>query len=168
MTVQTVLTYKSAIGTVTDEYPDGKPPGTYLAMIETAMRSVGLTGLTMTIVPEVIPEAPEPDPYAVLALRAKTGAALLDLKRPGWADEAADRNLSSLNMASISNDILARVYGDYYTGKIALGLSEGAQESDAAAFGFYIRDGSVPDVNKGYRLLGDEWRIQVTSRTEGS
>jgi hypothetical protein len=61
--------------------------------------------------------------------RVALGAALLDKNRPGWAGEI---HVSRLNMASPKNDILGQLYGYFFRGLEALGLTD----AEAVTLGF--------------------------------
>lgn len=52
--------------------------------------------------------------------RARRGAELLDRECPGWADRI---DVDALTIGNRKLDILGQLYGDYYDGCRALGLS---------------------------------------------
>ena len=66
-----------------------------------------------------------------LTRRVNRGAILLDDKCPGWADRlrvVLDENPSAFQVAGIGACILGRLFGEYWRGLVALGLT--AEDDD--------------------------------------
>jgi hypothetical protein len=93
------------------------------------------------------------------AERVARGAALLDGRRPGWA-EAVD--LDELELSSCQYCVLGQLYGDFYAGRTALGLRE---SEISAPYGFDIY--STREGDEDFEALAEEWRKLIRARRTG-
>ncbi|TDB90878.1 hypothetical protein E1264_03365 [Actinomadura sp. KC216] len=87
-----------------------------------------------------------------IEVRVKDGAAFLDEKRPGWADEI---DLETLDVADGDYCVLAQLYDDYNTGYYVLGLDDVWDRRDLgfSAIGY-----------DEYPALTDAWHALITER----
>ncbi|MFC3454061.1 hypothetical protein [Amycolatopsis speibonae] len=95
-----------------------------------------------------------------LSARVRRGVALLDEKVPGWHQRVGP----DLNMGYPHTDVLGKVFGSFYRGRLELGLSSG----DSRALGFE-GDEEVPWRSWASVVRGDEtltrlWRFVVRQR----
>lgn len=108
--------------------------------------------------------------------RVAKGIALLDIKKPGWAD---DIDLSLLDIRSGSHCVTAQLSGeyDYRTGMEQLGLEHGEYDDGTYTLhGFQAEDPRAPGMPEGYvreagyRTLNTIWRREINARqtTEGT
>jgi hypothetical protein len=111
--------------------------------------------------PVTIPVPPHSD-IGTIEARVKRGALLLDATTPGWAARADGY---SLDMWTCSRCLLARVYGDYATGRCALTL---LRTDEAVACGFTLSDETTIEEratgSQSWSALADAWRIEIRSR----
>ena len=93
-----------------------------------------------------------PTTEPTIAERVARGAALLDEKRPGWANRIIQEDL---DMTSCHDCILGQVYGDYEIGWHSLDLQSGSE------FGFDLPGGWYCQMP----ALADAWRAEIRRRT---
>lgn len=101
-------------------------------------------------------------------MRVHRGAALLDLRRPGWAAKVA---LDRLAMDSCTECILGQLYGQYLHGRRKLGLGNWSASADRG-FALSPDDGVALGTDEGqkpirFAALGALWRREVRSRLAG-
>lgn len=94
-------------------------------------------------------------------IRAKAGAMLLDIVRPGWAQEI---DLGSLDLGDCDVCVLGQLYGDYEEGAAKLFAVAGNPEEASKRAGF-----NVPEWYGGrrpftYSVLTDAWKIEIRNR----
>lgn len=102
-------------------------------------------------------------------VRAKIGATVLDVLRPGWASEI---DLAKLRMSSCQECVLGQLYGDYWEGaeKLFVTRSTGRNSetridngahSAAIAAGFHSED---PAGILDYARLTAAWTREIRKR----
>jgi hypothetical protein len=98
-------------------------------------------------------------------VRAKLGARLLDILKPGWASKI---DLSRLDLGSCDACVLGQLFGNYSVGAevvFAMRKEEGscAVDTAAAECGFFLPyEGGV--LGQRYRPLTDAWKRQIKQR----
>jgi hypothetical protein len=113
----------------------------------------------------------------VETLRAKAGAALLDLLRPGWV---VDINQSMLRLDNCHACVLGQLFGTYNTGAeriFAMRLDSECPASDetvsdrrnradeiACEAGFFAPDDPTVDQTKYYNNLTSAWKREIAKR----
>lgn len=94
-------------------------------------------------------------------LRAKVGATLLDVFRPGWADEI---DVGRLNLRSCDACVLGQLFGDYRNGaeKLFAVVKEARQDVETAAVtaGFQTWDQDLAV----YSNLTKAWKREIAKR----
>lgn len=94
-------------------------------------------------------------------LRAKAGATLLDIVRPGWADEI---DLSQLDLASCEGCVLGQLYGRYENGAAHLfAMEDNGPRADTAARAGFVSWGPS-EKTADYSRLTAAWRRQIEKR----
>jgi len=112
-------------------------------------------------------------------VRAKAGAALLDLLRPGWA---AEIRVNILQLSSCHSCILGQLFGNFFIGAeqiFALRVSE--EDKKNPGYGSYVRSQlSTPceaagfvlpdhfrnkEYDMAYANLTKAWKKEITKRT---
>ena len=92
-----------------------------------------------------------------MSAKVANGIALLREKNPdGLAKLREPENLEKLSVGSVRNCPLGLIYGDYLSGKRALGFSLGSQYG----FNVFIETKSE-DLVKEFRTLTREWKKQL-------
>lgn len=94
-------------------------------------------------------------------IRAKAGATLLDIIRPGWAAEVRPEKL---DMYSCHSCVLGQLYGYYSHGAELLFATAGdinVREGQSARAGF-VSD--RPDYWETYSRLTKAWRREIAKR----
>jgi hypothetical protein len=94
-----------------------------------------------------------------IALRVASGAIYLDSKMPDWHERI---NVSQLDMHSTSNCVLGQLFGGYWNGLKAVGISTDAKDETAADLGFDYY-GLKPIENQA-QLMTEAWAKIVRAR----
>lgn len=95
----------------------------------------------------------------VVLENVERGAALLDLRCPGWEDGI---ELDTLDVGLSGECVLGQLYGDYGAGLTAIGLAGTTDER--RAHGFTVRLGSfdtAPELTDAWRRLIEERRAEA-------
>ena len=90
--------------------------------------------------------------------QAPWGAALLDMKRPGWR---AEINLETMLIRKFNLCVLAQLYGSYEEGLRVLGLLEDFEE--VFRHGFSLPSG----MGQPWALLQEEWELLIREGLPG-
>lgn len=102
-------------------------------------------------------------------IRAKAGAALLDIIRPGWANDIQPERL---DLSSCTSCVLGQLYGRYDVGAeklFAMRDSEGNRDvsdvdAPAARAGFVWEERCDPNPDRYYGNLTAAWKREIAKR----
>lgn len=105
-------------------------------------------------------------------VRAKIGATVLDVLRPGWAEEI---DLAKLRMSSCQECVLGQLYGTYWKGAETLFVARSTGEDPASSrdegahaaaieAGFHNED---PAGFLDYTQLTGAWKREIRKRLAG-
>lgn len=103
------------------------------------------------------------NPFTLQTLqdRVKRGAALLDEKHPGWA-EKIDKLL--LDMNDCYDCVLGQLYGEYFDGREALGLTHGWYHGFDNSVNTDISPSEELPVLAVYEHLNTLWIAEINQR----
>lgn len=100
-----------------------------------------------------------------VAARVEAGAAVMDSRVPGWADQI---DLDRLDLSSNYRCVLGQTYGSYTTGALKVfGVFNGSRAEVSREHGFDAhRALSQAEIDREFAALTEAWRKEIQERRD--